>query len=167
MATASALAIAAHLLVAEFTGLYRSWRGVSREREVFCTLFTWALALVVVGAIGLSTLGVSLAAWHGKARLILLTWAGSTTVLMVVTHSVLRGFKRAMAMDLFEYGQRALPPAHVHRVIVATGGESEPVRRRRHFCKRSRRRHAHSLQGQCEGGHVLEGAKRDLDLMSG
>ena len=30
---AGAIAIAAHLLIAEFTGLYRSWRGVSQERE--------------------------------------------------------------------------------------------------------------------------------------
>lgn len=92
---AGALAIAAHLLVAEFTGLYRSWRGVSSEREVFCTLLTWTLALVLVGAVGLSTLGISLAAWHGKARLILLTWSGSTAVLMIVTHALLRSFKRA------------------------------------------------------------------------
>jgi putative colanic acid biosynthesis UDP-glucose lipid carrier transferase len=92
---AGALAIAAHLLVAEFTGLYRSWRGVSSEREVFCTLLTWTLALLLVGAVGLSTLGISLAAWHGKARLILLTWSGTSAVLMIVTHSVLRGFKRA------------------------------------------------------------------------
>lgn len=92
---AGALAIAAHLLVAEFTGLYRSWRGVSSEREVFCTLLTWALALVVVGAVGLSTLGISLAAWHGKARLMLLTWSGASAVLMIVTHALLRSFKRA------------------------------------------------------------------------
>jgi putative colanic acid biosynthesis UDP-glucose lipid carrier transferase len=92
---AGAIAIAAHLLIAEFTGLYRSWRGVSGEREVFCTVLTWSLALLLVGCIGLTTLGISFAAWHGKARLVVLTWACSSAAMMVITHSLLRGFKRA------------------------------------------------------------------------
>ena len=92
---AGAVAIIGHLLIAEFTGLYRSWRGVSGEREVFCTLYTWALALVFVGCVGLTTLGVSYAAWHGKARLIVLTWACSSAAIMIITHSLLRSFNRA------------------------------------------------------------------------
>lgn len=92
---AGAIAIAAHLLVGEFTGLYRSWRGVRSEREVVCTLLTWTLALVIVGCVGLTTLGVSYAAWHGKARVILLTWAGISAASMILSHSLLRSLKRA------------------------------------------------------------------------
>ncbi|WP_425615882.1 undecaprenyl-phosphate glucose phosphotransferase [Anatilimnocola sp. NA78] len=92
---AGSIAIVGHLLIAEFTGLYRSWRGVSSEREVFCTLFTWALSLALLATISLTTLGVSSADWHGQARLLLLVWAGSTAALMIVAHSLLRTMKRA------------------------------------------------------------------------
>lgn len=49
---AAAAGIIGFYLVAEFCGLYRSWRGVSAEREVLCTLLAWtytAVALFVVG----------------------------------------------------------------------------------------------------------------------
>src|SRR4051794_6833458 len=40
----SATAIIVHYLVAEVGGMYRSWRGVSRNREAFAVLGAWLLA---------------------------------------------------------------------------------------------------------------------------
>ncbi|HIQ21418.1 MAG TPA: hypothetical protein EYH34_09330, partial [Planctomycetes bacterium] len=42
---AGVAAVVVYYLVAEVTGLYRSWRGASTEREVACALVTWALSL--------------------------------------------------------------------------------------------------------------------------
>jgi putative colanic acid biosynthesis UDP-glucose lipid carrier transferase len=40
-----------HRMVAELTGMYRSWRGVPLAREVACVLLTWGYALpVLLGA---------------------------------------------------------------------------------------------------------------------
>jgi putative colanic acid biosynthesis UDP-glucose lipid carrier transferase len=96
---AGCMAIVGHLLIGELTGLYRSWRGVSSEREVLCTMLTWGLALALVATISLTTnltaLGLAPAAWHGQARLLLLVWGCSTAGLMVITHSILRLLNRA------------------------------------------------------------------------
>ncbi|QDU31315.1 UDP-glucose:undecaprenyl-phosphate glucose-1-phosphate transferase [Anatilimnocola aggregata] len=93
---AGCLAIVGHLLIAEFTGLYRSWRGVSSEREVFCTLLTWGLSLALLATVSLTWLGISPAQWHGQARLLMLVWACSTAGFMVISHSLLRSAKRAL-----------------------------------------------------------------------
>ena len=44
------VAIIVHYLVAEFGGVYRSWRGVSRNREVFATLTTMKFPLLCLSA---------------------------------------------------------------------------------------------------------------------
>jgi putative colanic acid biosynthesis UDP-glucose lipid carrier transferase len=47
-----AVALILHYLVAEITGLYRSWHGVSLDRELCCACVTWAytaLTLVMLG----------------------------------------------------------------------------------------------------------------------
>jgi putative colanic acid biosynthesis UDP-glucose lipid carrier transferase len=43
LVTAAAAAIILHYLVAVANGMYRSWRTVSAEREILCTLATWVL----------------------------------------------------------------------------------------------------------------------------
>lgn len=112
---AGSIAIVAHLLIAEITGLYRSWRGVSNEREVLCTLLTWALALAALATVSLTTLGITPAAWHGQARLMLLVWGCSTTAMMIVSHSLLRLLNRA-------YWTRGLNHRHVAIVGVTELG---------------------------------------------
>jgi putative colanic acid biosynthesis UDP-glucose lipid carrier transferase len=52
---AAAAATVVFFLTAEVTGMYRSWRGVSTERELVCALITWAFTLLVVLAIGYLT----------------------------------------------------------------------------------------------------------------
>lgn len=43
-----------YFLAAEVTGLYRSWHGVSGERELLCAAGTWALVVPVLSVVGFS-----------------------------------------------------------------------------------------------------------------
>ena len=86
----SALAVAAHTLAAELTGLYRSWRGVSTFREVWCNLLTWALAL---GA----SVGIDAATDHNfplHSREVM-AWALTVPCLMILSHALLRRLRRS------------------------------------------------------------------------
>ena len=51
----AAVAIIVHYLVAELAGMYRSWRGVSGDREAFATLCTWLVAFSLLAALGFAT----------------------------------------------------------------------------------------------------------------
>jgi putative colanic acid biosynthesis UDP-glucose lipid carrier transferase len=44
----AASAIIIFYLLAEFTGMYRNWRGASAERELLCALGTWTITLPLV-----------------------------------------------------------------------------------------------------------------------
>ncbi len=44
----AAIVVLVYFLAAEFTGMYRSWRGASLERELLCVLGTWLLALAIL-----------------------------------------------------------------------------------------------------------------------
>ncbi|HEX5103582.1 MAG TPA: undecaprenyl-phosphate glucose phosphotransferase, partial [Pirellulaceae bacterium] len=50
-----AIAIIVHYLFAELAGMYRSWQGVSGNREAYLRLSTWALAFLLILGIGLAT----------------------------------------------------------------------------------------------------------------
>ncbi len=44
--TLAAVAVSLHFIMAEVTGLYRSWRGTTTDREILCVIGTWLGALV-------------------------------------------------------------------------------------------------------------------------
>jgi putative colanic acid biosynthesis UDP-glucose lipid carrier transferase len=46
-AALSAIAVVVYFLIAEVTGLYRSWQGSATDREVVCALGTWTGAMLV------------------------------------------------------------------------------------------------------------------------
>ena len=52
---AAVMAVVVYYMTAEVTGLFRSWHGVSAEREVGCSALTWALAVPILLAIGFLT----------------------------------------------------------------------------------------------------------------
>jgi putative colanic acid biosynthesis UDP-glucose lipid carrier transferase len=86
-----AAAMIAHYLVAEFSGLYRSWRGVAASREAFAVLFTWGIALALITGAGYST--GHLAAFP---RLFLGTWLLTTALCLVISHRVLRSAQQSL-----------------------------------------------------------------------
>ncbi len=86
----SLLAIAAATILvfhvaAEFSGLYRSWRGSRLRREISCVLLTWAYSVPVLLGIGLVTKYNADFSYASK-----LIWVFTTPALMVATRVVLR-----------------------------------------------------------------------------
>jgi putative colanic acid biosynthesis UDP-glucose lipid carrier transferase len=75
----------AYFLVAEITGVYRSWRGVANEREAACVLLTWCGA----GLLVLATMLVS-DRIASIPRDVAVGWFLGTPLLIVVSHTVLR-----------------------------------------------------------------------------
>lgn len=51
-AAAALTAVALYFLAAEITGLYRSWHGVSGDRELLCAGVTWCVAVPVLCVVG-------------------------------------------------------------------------------------------------------------------
>lgn len=82
-------AAVAYFLVAEITGVYRSWRGAADEREIGCVLGTWVGAfLVVIATIMVSDRIASI------PRTIGIAWFLGTPLLIVVSHAILRGVQK-------------------------------------------------------------------------
>lgn len=82
---AALLAVIVFHVVAEITGLYRNWRGVSLERELLCAAITWFFTLPA-----LVTLGYFVD--HGRivSRETVLVWAGMGFLLLLVSRSAVR-----------------------------------------------------------------------------
>jgi putative colanic acid biosynthesis UDP-glucose lipid carrier transferase len=79
----------AYFLVAEITGVYRSWRGVADEREAGCVLLTWLCAcLLVLATVSLSDRIASI------PRTVALAWFLGTPLLIVLSHTAMRAVQR-------------------------------------------------------------------------
>jgi putative colanic acid biosynthesis UDP-glucose lipid carrier transferase len=85
-----AAAIILHYLVAELSGMYRSWRGVSGNREAVAALLTWSAASGILAAIGLATGELAL-----LPRELLCTWFLATSLFLVLSHALLRGGQKS------------------------------------------------------------------------
>jgi putative colanic acid biosynthesis UDP-glucose lipid carrier transferase len=90
------LAIAAATIVvyhvaAEFSGLYRSWRGSRLRREIACVLLTWAYSVPILLGIGLVTKFNADFSYASK-----LIWLFTTPVLMVANRVVLRKIQQRL-----------------------------------------------------------------------
>jgi putative colanic acid biosynthesis UDP-glucose lipid carrier transferase len=86
-----AAAIIVHYLVAEFGGMYRSWRGVSGDREAFASLSCWIAAFVAFSALAFAT-----GRLEPFSRATLGIWFLGTSLLLVVSHGLLRGAQRSL-----------------------------------------------------------------------
>jgi putative colanic acid biosynthesis UDP-glucose lipid carrier transferase len=84
-----AAAVIGYLLIAEVTGVYRSWRGISTDRELVCSWMTWGATLLVLLAIAY----ISRYTYDIPRRSILF-WAITTPLLIGGARIVLRFIKR-------------------------------------------------------------------------
>jgi putative colanic acid biosynthesis UDP-glucose lipid carrier transferase len=95
-ATAAALAaVALFFLVAEITGLYRSWHGISGERELLCAAATWAATVPTMLVVGfcfnlLDRAGTEL------THLGALAWFATAPTAIVGARTALRLYQRRM-----------------------------------------------------------------------
>jgi putative colanic acid biosynthesis UDP-glucose lipid carrier transferase len=87
-ATAATAAIILFYLLAEVSGLYRSWRGISTEHEVICAALTWGLSLPPLLTIGFVT-----NFHHHFSRPLVLAWFVAAPLLVVVARLLIRGIQ--------------------------------------------------------------------------
>jgi len=82
---AALVAVILFHVVAEITGLYRNWRGISLEKELLCTTVTWFFTLPA-----LLTLGYWVDGWQIISRETMLIWAVLAMVFLLVSRSAVR-----------------------------------------------------------------------------
>jgi len=82
---AVAAGIIVYYLVAQASGAYRSWRGVSAEREVVSALVSWVIAMPLV-----VTLGFLIGHTEGFPRWFMGWWGLATACLLVLGRVALR-----------------------------------------------------------------------------
>ncbi len=84
-------AIIFYYFVAELSGMYRSWRGVSTQREIFSLLFVWVFTSFLL-------LGWGFVTKHTEefSRLALFTWFVVSAVLTICCRLVIRLLQRIL-----------------------------------------------------------------------
>ncbi|MGB9687266.1 undecaprenyl-phosphate glucose phosphotransferase [Thermogutta sp.] len=83
---AAVLTVLVFHFVAEITGLYRNWRGISVERELWCAVSTWLFTVP-----GFLTLGFVLGELWDLSRNTLTLWVVLTAVILAVDRGLVRG----------------------------------------------------------------------------
>ncbi|MBN1395437.1 MAG: undecaprenyl-phosphate glucose phosphotransferase [Pirellulales bacterium] len=91
--TVAAVAIVVFYVVAEAGGLYRSWRGVSINRELFGALACWGCSLAVLLTLGFLTKHTS----H-FSRISMVTWFVVTPAMMIVARTAARAALRGLRL---------------------------------------------------------------------
>jgi putative colanic acid biosynthesis UDP-glucose lipid carrier transferase len=86
-----AAAIIVHYAVAEMGGMYRSWRGVSANRESFAALGVWLVAFAALLGIGFASGRLA-----EYSRTLLGLWGLATALALVASHSLLRSGQRSL-----------------------------------------------------------------------
>ncbi len=82
---AGAACVVIYYLIAEMTGLYRSWRGVATERELSCTLVTWVTTLPAAMVVGFA-FGYE----SQMSRMVAFIWFSVTAVALIVVRLAIR-----------------------------------------------------------------------------
>ena len=85
------IAIGTYWLIAEFSGMYRNWRGVSAERELVCSFATWGMTLLIL----LAPAWVAGFVVDTRATQVLF-WFAATPSLMMLLRSLLRAVKHTL-----------------------------------------------------------------------
>ena len=86
--TAAAAAIIVFYSLAEVSGLYRSWRGISLEQEAICAGLTWVLSLPALLTIGVVT------SFHNHfSRPLVVAWFVTAPLLIVGARLLIRGIQ--------------------------------------------------------------------------
>jgi putative colanic acid biosysnthesis UDP-glucose lipid carrier transferase len=89
--TISASTIIVYHVVAELSGLYRSWRGTRLRREIGCVLLTWAYTVPVLLGVGLVTQHNADYTYESK-----LFWILATPAAIVASRVILRKFQQRL-----------------------------------------------------------------------
>lgn len=86
-----AVGVIVFLFAAEVTGVYRSWRGISTDREILCAWLTWCATLLTLVTIGFATHFA-----HDISRTAFVLWGAATPILIGAARITLRLIKRTL-----------------------------------------------------------------------
>ncbi|MCA9215832.1 MAG: undecaprenyl-phosphate glucose phosphotransferase [Planctomycetales bacterium] len=78
-------AVIIYYLMSELTGMYRNWRGVSLERELFCAIVTWTATVPTMLAVSVMT---KYALWVDRS--LVLIWTLATMIIVAFARIALR-----------------------------------------------------------------------------
>lgn len=107
--------------VAEFSGLYRSWRGTRLRREVACVLLTWCYTVPVLLGIGLLTQHNATFSYESK-----LIWIITTPIAMVAARILLRKTQQQLRVRGFNLRRFAVCGVNELGVQLARNVERAP-----------------------------------------
>jgi putative colanic acid biosynthesis UDP-glucose lipid carrier transferase len=119
--TISAATILAFHFVAEFSGVYRSWRGTQLRREIACVLLTWAYALPILLGVGLVSRHDSAFSYETK-----LIWILATPAAMVIVRIVLRKVQQRLRAHGFNIRRCAVCGVNELGIQLARNIERAP-----------------------------------------
>ena len=103
------LAVVLFYVVAEVAGLYRNWRAVPVQQEIFCAGWTWAFSLLALAGLGLAT------GWTSFLdRKTVLVWAGTGVGVLAAGRLGIRAIRRLLRR--FGYQIRSFAVVGVNRL---------------------------------------------------
>ena len=119
--TISAATVLVYHVVAELSGVYRSWRGSRLRREIACILLTWAYAVPVLLGVGLLTQYNAQFSYTSK-----LVWIFTTPAVIAAARMVLRKVLQRLRARGFNTRRYAICGVNELGIQVARNIESSP-----------------------------------------
>jgi putative colanic acid biosynthesis UDP-glucose lipid carrier transferase len=108
-------------VVAELSGLYRSWRGSRLRREIGCVLLTWSYAVPLLLGVGLLTQYNAQFSYASK-----LVWIFTTPVVITAARIVLRKVQQRLRARGYNTRRYAICGVNELGIQVARNIESSP-----------------------------------------
>ncbi len=119
--TIAAATILVYHVVAELSGLYRSWRGTRLRREIACLFVTWGYAVPVLLGIGLVTQYNAELSYASK-----LIWIAATPAAMTLARVVMRKIQQRLRARGFNTRRYAICGVNELGIQLARNIETAP-----------------------------------------
>jgi putative colanic acid biosynthesis UDP-glucose lipid carrier transferase len=119
--TVATAAVLVYHVVAEFSGLYRSWRGSRLRREIACVLLTWGYAVPVLLGVGLLTQYNAQFSYASK-----LVWIFMTPAVIAVARVLLRTVQQRLRARGYNTRRYAICGVNELGIQVARNIEMAP-----------------------------------------
>ena len=119
--TIAAATILVYHVVAELSGLYRSWRGSRLRREIACVLMTWAYAVPLLLGVGLVTQYNARFSYASK-----LIWIVTTPAAIATARIVLRKIQQRLRARGFNSRRYAVCGVNELGIQLARNIKSSP-----------------------------------------
>ncbi len=121
MLTVAASAVLIYVVAAEFSGLYRSWRGAGLRRELACILLTWAYVVPTLLGLGMFTTFNAQVNYASK-----LSWILVTPLVLGVMRAAMRQLQRQLRSRGFNTRRVAICGANSLGIQLATNLQESP-----------------------------------------